>query len=168
LAGPPTLLHFTTRPVELELVIGSPPLVVIGPRLASVRARTVDEHDRTDLELRFKLGRIVELARPHRILATDPDFLEALRAETQKTTLPLVLRKKLAEKLAQPLDAVGYRAACERAADRAGLFACGHVGVAIELAGGPDQARHLVKLASSQRYIAARKKLRPRRAMLPA
>ncbi len=166
LAGLPTLLHFTTRPIELELVIGSPPLVVIGPRLASVRARTVDEHDRTDLELRFRLGRIVELARPHRILATDPDFLDTLRAETQKTTLPLVLRKKLAEKLAQPLDAVGYRAACERAADRAGLFACGHVGVAIELAGGPEQARHLVKLASSQRYIAARKKLRPRRALL--
>ena len=167
LAGPTTLLHFTTRPVELELVIGSPPLVVIGPRLASVRARTVDEHDRTDLELRFKLGRIVELARPHRILATDPEFLTTLRAEVQKTTLPLVLRKKLGDKLAQGLfDSVGYRAACERAADRAGLFACGHVGVAIELAGGAEQARHLVKLASSQRYIAARKKLRPRRTML--
>ncbi|MBV8757295.1 MAG: hypothetical protein JO257_08480 [Deltaproteobacteria bacterium] len=166
LAGPATLLHFTTRPIELELVVGSPPLVVIGPRLASVRARTIDEHDRTDLELRFKLGRIVELARPHRILARDPDFLEWLRAETQKTTLPLVLRKKLVEKLAQGgFDAVGYRAACERAADRAGLFACGHVGVAIDLAGGPEQARHLVKLASSQRYIAGRKKLRPRRSM---
>ena len=60
-----------------------------------------------------------------------------------------------------PRKAVG---ACERAADRAGLLACGHAGVAIELAGGADAARHLVKLASSQRYIAARKKLRPRRA----
>jgi len=164
LAGPPTLLHVTTRPVDLALVISSPPLVVIGPRILSVRARTVDEHDRNDLELRFKLGRIVELARPHRIFATEPEFLDTLRAEAHKTTLPLVLRKKLVDKLAQRLDPVAYRAACERAADRAGLLACGHVGVAIELAGGAEQARHLVKLASSQRYLAARKKLRPRRA----
>jgi hypothetical protein len=60
------------------------------------------------------------------------------------------------------LDPDAYLAACERAADRAGLVACGHPGYAIHLAGGPDTARHLVALAASQRYLAAQRKLRRR------
>jgi hypothetical protein len=40
------------------------------------------------------------------------------------------------------------------------LDASSHV---VDLAGGPETARHLVKLASTQRYLAARRKLRPRR-----
>ena len=107
------------------------------------------------LELRFRLGRIVELARPHRVFATSPTFprlVAGLRhafapsgevdddtldeAERMRTALPMLLRKKLAELVVGThLDAAGYRAACERAADRAGLLACGHVGVAIELRG---------------------------------
>ena len=78
----------------------------------------------------------------------------------------MLLRRRLADKLAaaDALDPDAYVAACERAADRAGLLACGNVEIAIALAGGPTVARHLVRLAASQRYLAARRKLRSRRA----
>jgi hypothetical protein len=138
-----------------------------------MRARTEPAHDRGDLELRFKLGRIVELARPHRVFAMSPGFdrlvagltdRDADEAARLKSALPVVLRKRLADRLAGAnLDPAAYRAECERAADRAGLLACGDVWLAIDLAGGPETARHLVKLASTQRYLAARRKLRPRR-----
>ena len=174
LAGPATLLHVTARTsCELALVLGAPPLVVVGPSLARMRARTEPAHDRGDIELRFKLGRIVELARPHRVFAMSPGFdrlvagltdRDADEAARLKSALPVVLRKKLADRLAGAnLDPAAYRAECERAADRAGLLACGDVWLAIDLAGGPETARHLVKLASTQRYLAARRKLRPRR-----
>jgi tetratricopeptide (TPR) repeat protein len=184
LGGPATLLHQTARMgADLALVLGAPPLVVIGPRLAASRARTPVAEDLADLELRFRIGRIVELARPHRVFAAAPGFellvaglrhafgppapyTEAIAAEAErlKTALPLLLRRKIAARVeGATLDAGAYRAACERAADRAGLLACGHVGVAVELAGGAEAARHLVKLASTQRYLAARRKLRVRR-----
>lgn len=174
LAGPATILHVTARTsTELALVLGSPPLVVLGPSLASLRARTEPAHDRGDLALRYKLGRIVELARPHRVFAMSPGFArlvdglldrDAEEAARLKSALPIVLRKKLADKVAgADLDPVAYRAACERAADRAGLLACGDVWLAIELAGGAESARHLVKVASTQRYLGARRRLRPRR-----
>jgi tetratricopeptide (TPR) repeat protein len=184
LGGPATLLHQTARTgCDLALVLGAPPLVVIGPRLAASRARTPAVEDTHDLELRFRLGRIVELARPHRVFASAPGFdllvaglrhafgppgphSEAIAAEAErlKAALPLLLRRKIAARVeAAHLDADAYRAACERAADRAGLLACGHVGVAVDLTGGAEAARHLVKLASTQRYLAARRKLRVRR-----
>lgn len=181
LGGPATLLHQTARTGnDLALVLGSPPLVVIGPRLAASRARTPVVEDLGDLELRFRLGRIVELARPHRVFAAAPGFellVAGLRhafgapgphdeaeGERLKAALPLLLRRKIAARVeGARLDAKAYRAACERAADRAGLLACGHVGVAVELAGGPEAGRHLVRLASTQRYLATRRKLRVRR-----
>ena len=61
------------------------------------------------------------------------------------------------------IDSAAYLAACERAADRAGLLACNDITVAVELAGGPYVARHLVKLAGNPRYLSARRKLRARR-----
>jgi hypothetical protein len=184
LGGPATLLHQTARTGnDLALVLGAPPLVVIGPRLAASRARTPVAEDLADLELRFRLGRIVELARPHRVFASAPGFDllvaglrhafgppgphdEAIAAEADrlKAALPLLLRRKIAARVeGATLDAGAYRAACERAADRAGLLACGHVGVAVELAGGAEAGRHLIRLASTQRYLAARRKLRVRR-----
>ena len=59
-----------------------------------------------------------------------------------------------------PPDPADYRAACDRAADRAGLLACGHAGIAIALAGGAKAAPHLVRMAASPRYLAARRALR--------
>jgi hypothetical protein len=51
--------------------------------------------------------------------------------------------------------------ACMRAADRAGLLACGDVRVALGQAGGPAEAPHLVRFAASRRYLAIRKRLGP-------
>jgi hypothetical protein len=83
-----------------------------------------------------------------------------------RARLPVAVRQRLTERLAtiapEELDAPTYINACQRAADRAGLLACGDVSVAIELAGGARVASHLVRMAASKRYLAVRKKLRTR------
>lgn len=201
LGGPPTLLYAdpTRSGPDLRLLLASPPVLLVGKRLASVRARSRSDVDTlldaraagadADAELRFALGRIVELARPHRLFyaGTDregfarmiaglwhafgkpdvePTREVAREAERLRRVLPLQLRRRLSERLASlPADALDpqpFEAACERAADRAGLMACGHVGLAIRLAGGPERARHLVELAASRKYLAIRRKLRRR------
>ena len=82
----------------------------------------------------------------------------AAAAERLRTKLPVALRGRLAEWLtgvdAAQLDAATYRAACIRAADRAGLLACGDI-TAVAAA-----APHLVKLAASRRYLDVRRRLR--------
>ena len=191
--GPPTLFYATQdldRP-DLALVLAAPPVLVIGPRLASVRAGSRSDFDRSgDTQLRFRVGRVVELARPRRLFAAGApaDAFARLVAglgyafggratraatpgevvaegERLRAKLPVALRQRLSERLAAlapgALDAAAYRAACDRAADRAGLIACGDVGIAIALVGGAAAAPHLVQLASQQRYLTARRKLRP-------
>jgi hypothetical protein len=78
-------------------------------------------------------------------------------AERLRSQLPLLVRTRVAERLRAPaaLDLVPmrYLAACERAADRAGLLACRHVGVALAHSGGAEAARHLVRMAGSPRYL---------------
>lgn len=195
LGGATTLLYATTRPgtADLALLLSSPPVIALGPRLATVRARTHADRDdpRGELDLRFRLGRFVELARARRLFAAAQDapsfarMVAALRtafargapvptdralakeAERLRTALPVQLRRRVTDcfvVFGNAGDPAAFRAACERAADRAGLLACGHVGVAIEAAGGPAAARHLVRLAASPAYLAARRALRPRRA----
>jgi tetratricopeptide (TPR) repeat protein len=195
LGGPTALLYATTRAgtADLSLLLASPPVIALGPRLAVVRARTrADAGDpRPDLELRFRLGRVVELARARRVFAAGHEpaafarLVDALRvafdraaqpaadrglasdAERLRRLLPVQLRRRVADYYAVfgvAADPDGFRAACERAADRAGLLACGHVGIAIELAGGPAAARHLASMAASAPYLAARRALRARRA----
>ncbi len=202
LGGPQTLLHAAPRAdSDLVLLLASPPVIVVGPRLAALRARTRAEPEGTEVEQRFALGRLVELARPRRVFAAGvgpvdfADLVAALAhafgrqpatspaiiadAERLRTALPVALRRRLTEKLAAidasqrsanpgadtptnpALDPAGYRAACERAADRAGLLACGRVDVAIALVAEPT---HLVRLAATEGYLAARRKLRSRRA----
>jgi hypothetical protein len=160
---------------ELRVLVSSPPVVVIGPRLAELDSVA---------KLRFQLGRIVELTRPHRLLANDPNQLGvvvaalwhalgkpeierprniAREAERLHHALPMLLRRRIAERLAtltpEALDPETFVAASARAADRAGLLACGHVGIALQLT---SNAEHLVQLAASQKYLAARRKLRRR------
>jgi len=186
LGGPPTLVYTTDRPLpDLQVLLASPPIVVIGAGLASVRARSRSDADLGDLELRFKLGRIVEYVRPRRVYTVDRDAfhrtLAGLRhafggaasedraviaeAERLHSLLPVALRRRMTERLASIPDPEPDRflAACERAADRAGLLACGDAAIAIETAGGPDAAPHLARFAASPRYLAARHKLRARR-----
>ncbi len=191
LGGPQTLLYAVDRGSDLRLLLAAPPVVVIGPRLASIRAQSQSDADPVvDSELRFRLGRVVELARTRRLLAAgtspaqfkrfvtgvylafgrpgavDPDSSAITEADRLRSAVPLLLRRRLSERLAgielATLDPEGYRAACERAADRSGLLACGDIGVAIAYAGGAARARHLVRLAASPRYLAARKRLRSR------
>jgi hypothetical protein len=163
-------------------------VIVLGARLLAMRARSRTDAHPFDVELRFRLGHAIELARPRRALAvgddaeTLPRMVAALpyacgRAEAPavrevrnegdrlRNALPAQLRRRIADKLAAgAIDTHGYIANCARAADRAGLLACGHVGVAIELAGGLQAASHLVKLAASPHYLATRRALRPRTA----
>jgi tetratricopeptide (TPR) repeat protein len=191
LDAPVMLLYTSARASAGELVplLASPPVVVVGRNLAELRARSrSDAEARDNAELRYALGRVVELARPRRLFAVgrereelewlvaalehafgtspapdDPDL--AREAERLRSLLSVQLRRKLADRFAAltaPLDAVAYLAACRRAAERSGLLACGDVAVAIDLAGGPQAARHLVRLAASPRYLVARGQLTSR------
>jgi tetratricopeptide (TPR) repeat protein len=198
LGGAVALLYASERAdTELRVVLASPPIIVLGPRLLAMRARSHTDGDPFDVELRFRLGRAIELARPPRVLAVGngeaglthllaalphacgrgepPDEPELQRAsDSLRSALPAQLRRRIADKLAParnvpgspgpPLGAATYLAACQRAADRAGLLACGHIAIGIDLAGGLGAARHLVALAASRRYLAVRRALRPRRA----
>src|SRR5205085_10121018 len=83
LGGPPTLLYTTPRKAqaELSLLFAAPPVVVFGPALANLRARSHAEVSTSasstgDADLRFKLGRIVELSKPRRIFAAQPSRSE--------------------------------------------------------------------------------------------
>jgi hypothetical protein len=180
--GPVTLLHTSVRAKQDRLLLASPPVIVLGAKSASRRAMTHSDHDaRSDAALRFQLGRLVELARWRRAFAlgaSRDDFaalLDALRAlapgatstpdgERLRGKLPVTHRQKLADKLAalspSAFDPDAYIAACRRAADRAGLLACGNIVAAVSLAGGPNTAPHLLRLAGSRRYLAVRRALR--------
>ena len=189
LGGPQTLMYAIDRGQDLAVLLAAPPVVVIGPRLAAIRAQSQSDADpAVDTELRFRLGRVVELARTRRLLATgttpaqfkrfvtglyhafakpaDPDSSAVTEGDRLRSAIPLLLRRRITERLAGVdlgvLDTTAYLAACERAADRSGLLACGDIGVAIASAGGPAHARHLVRLAATPRYLTARKRLRSR------
>jgi tetratricopeptide (TPR) repeat protein len=222
LGGPQTLLYAIGRGPDLALLLAAPPLVVLGPRLAALRARSTadggagatvgsassasqrrgdgftggaggapvgstDGELGADRELRFRLGRVVELARPRRVFAAGtapevfarlvgglvhafgrapdpPEPAAAAEAERLRGALSVPLRRRITELLAHAtIDPAAYLAACERAADRAGLLACGDAATAIALAGGPTAARHLVRLAAQPAFLAARRRLRARR-----
>ncbi|MBI4512440.1 MAG: tetratricopeptide repeat protein [Deltaproteobacteria bacterium] len=92
----------------------------------------------------------------------DPEDAAA-EAERLRQVLPLMVRKRLESLLdgipQGGIDPARYHAACMRAADRAGLLACGDVVVAMGLVGGPEKGKHLVRLAVKERYLAVRARL---------
>jgi tetratricopeptide (TPR) repeat protein len=179
--GPPTLLYTTPKPVHpaLALLYATPPVVVFGPGVRPAH-------------LRFELGRIVELSRPRRIFAAQaPEafdiFVRGLRyafgppgQKVERAVIaggdrlhgvtPVALRRRLTEwfaaftgELYDPGLQTMYVTAAQRSADRAGLLASGDIVGAVESLGGAEHAPHLIQLAASQKYFAARKKLRPAR-----
>jgi Tfp pilus assembly protein PilF len=190
LETPATILYETTAPAapDVQIVCVAPPVVVLGPRVQGV-----EDEPPGDLELRFLMGRAAELARPERVIAaglpaddfaalvaalarvfgdprtapevSDPDQTE--RDEVLKKTLPVKIRTRLGELLAgagaRDLDPVRYRAACERAADRAGLLMCGDIATAtgqVQARGGSERrARHLIEMALSAGYLPVRARL---------
>lgn len=198
LGGPATLLFTTPKKTQAELTLlyATPPVVVVGPALAQVRARSHAEvaGERShagDTDLRFKLGRIVELSKPRRIFAAQSaeafdGFVRGLRyafgpagnkvekvviatGDRVRSVTPVVVRSRLTEWFHAHDDNFydkqlqrTYLDAVQRAADRAGLLACGDVLCAIACVGGTEGAQHLIQLAASQKYFAARKRLRAR------
>src|SRR6185436_12748932 len=111
--GPVTLLHTAAHGPDLTLLLASPAVVVIGPELMS--GRPVED----EAELRFQLGRIVELARPRRLFAAGqppeqferfvaallcvagrepPDKDTAALGERLRGKLPVAQRQKLVER----------------------------------------------------------------------
>lgn len=168
------------------VLLARPAVVVVGPHLLSLAQRCARGDLSADAALRFDLGRAIELARPHRIIAvgTLPDAftnivtalvaafgrpapidptLESLVARL-RMELPPPLRERLVTYVSAQdparFEPESYRLACERAADRAGLLACGAVGPAIGIAGGAEQAPHLVRLAARPEFLAAERRLR--------
>ena len=79
-------------------------------------------------------------------------------AEGARLSLPitLTLERLIAARKGQNLELARYLAACRRAADRLGLIVSGEVDLAVRLAGGAAQARHLVELSLAEGYLAAR------------
>nr|MBA2544932.1 hypothetical protein [Deltaproteobacteria bacterium] len=84
-------------------------------------------------------------------------------ADQLRAKLPVAYRARLLERLAalpSIPDADAYLAACRRAADRAGLLACGDLTVAVDCAGGLEAASHLVRFAATREYLTIRRALR--------
>ena len=164
---------------DATVVLAQPPIVVLGPAVLKPSRR-----GRPPAELRFHLGRLVELTRPRRVFAAGTStsqfarFVAALQhgfgkpASTDRAIIAMAemrlraalsvqARRRLGELLGTGirLDPAAYRAACERAADRAGLIACGRADVALAIT---DGAPHVARLAASPRYLELRRKLRRR------
>lgn len=175
--GPTAVLHASARAKrDVAIVLAAPPAIVLGPAVTKITTN--------DAALRFELGRIVELARWRRVFAAGVSptellaFVAALAAfgsedaapgarrdaEHLRSKLPVAHRKRLAERLASlpALDGEAYLATCRRAADRAGLLACGDLTVAVDRVGGLEAAPHLIALAATRDYLEARRALHHR------
>jgi len=183
-----TFLYTTAAPdaPDVRVVCVSTPIVVLGPRITGIDD-TIPE-----LDMRFLLGRAAELSRPERVVAAGlphddfvaivgsvrrvfgggsapaPDDAARHHDETLRTTLPVKLRSRLTDLLkgvpGAQLDPDRLLDACQRAADRAGLLACGDVATAVRLAGamtrdGRRVTKHVIETALSPRYLAVRAKL---------
>ena len=169
LAGPQTLVFASGHGPDVRVLVASPPVVVIGPGLARVRARSRSDASDSDddAELRFRLGRAVELARWRRLFASTTFAEELWQTFREPATgdgrlhasLSVASRRRIAERLAalDSIDPAAYADGCERAADRSGLLACGRADVAVRI------APHLATIVAGERYAAVRKALRPRR-----
>ncbi len=188
---PATVLYSTDVPdaPDVQVVCVSAPIVVLGPRFQGLEGQAWSE-----LEIRFLLGRAAELARPERVIASGlprEDFLNLLESvkrvfgperladepeddaaryhdEMLRTTLPIKVRRKLEQQLTEvaprDVDPDRYLAACDRAADRAGLLVCGDVATAVKHAGEMSQdgrrlTRHLIAMCLEPRYFSARERL---------
>jgi tetratricopeptide (TPR) repeat protein len=182
--GPTVLWSAKTQETDVTVVCASPPLVVLGPRILGtasvtdaelrfVLGRAVEQaHPSRVAAMGLAAGRfavlVAGLVRASAPTTTWlPDGVSRADADAEAThlqkTLPRHLREKLKALLAahdpESLDPARYQAACARAADRAGLLACGDINVAMRLVGGATQGRHLVAMAVQERYLDVRARL---------
>ena len=182
LDAPPTVPYKGAIDDFVQPVCASPPLVVLGPRLFDMqdaarlrfllgRAVELARPERVMAvglpAARFSLlvaGLLQAFGSTG--IGRGPELdEEAVRAEANRlrSALPLAVRTRIEQSLRGVDPATvspgRYRAACERAGDRAGLLVCGDPGVAIELTGGREHAGHLVAMAVKAHFLAARAKL---------
>jgi tetratricopeptide (TPR) repeat protein len=184
LRGPLAVVYLTTdlRYPDVAVVCAAPPIVLFGPRLknptlldprtnARMRfmiGRAVEQARPERVAAtgtppavfaRLVAGLVRAFGRGKTLAVADvPEDKIDAEAQRLKKTLSVAVRMRLEELLAAAaidrLDPEAYRAACERAADRAGLIACGSLDAAIGWGQGAGEARHLVELAAKARYRA--------------
>jgi Tfp pilus assembly protein PilF len=176
---------------DLQIVCAAAPMVVFGPRMQAAARdpaqRTAQRFllGRTAEMLRPEnivaaglphadfinlLGALLRLfGPPHLANALPAEFpdQQAMREHDQHllTTLPVKLRERLEilleDATARDIDPDRYFGALDRAADRAGLLACGDVATAMSHAGAVDEqgrrvVRHLITTALGPGYLRAR------------
>jgi tetratricopeptide (TPR) repeat protein len=176
---------------DIQLVCAAAPIVVFGPRLQAagkdpaqrtglrfllgrtaemLRPENIIAAGLPQTDFINLVGALLRLfAPPHLAGALPAEFpdQEAMREHDQhlRTTLPVKLRDRLGillqDATARDIDPDRYFGALDRAADRAGLLACGDIATAISNAGAVDEqgrrvARHLIIAALSPGYLRAR------------
>jgi tetratricopeptide (TPR) repeat protein len=187
LAAPDTVAFATSAPEapEVSVICSFPPAVVFGPRLTGDEPPSVAEM-RFLLGRAAELAQPARLpaaglpaarfgllvaglvrafgsarAMPPGLAFSDRELDD--EAARLRRHLPLPLRGRLGQELRHltgaALDPGRYRAACERAADRAGLLAAGDIAAAMRLVGARGDTRHLVGFAAGAAYIEARGRL---------
>ncbi len=134
MSAPATILYKTDAEdaPDIQVVCVSPPVIVFGPRLAESGS---DRNPVSDLELRFRLARAAELARPSRIVASgqpahvweqliaslwrifgdadsEAEVSESQHAQDEelRTTLPVRARAKLEDILSERPQLAGSAA----------------------------------------------------------
>jgi tetratricopeptide (TPR) repeat protein len=176
---------------DIQIVGAAAPIVVLGPRLQTagkepaqrsalrfllgrtaelLRPENIIASGLPQTDYLNLLGALLRLFGPphlaHALPAEFPDQ-DAMREhdEALRTALPVKLRERLGMLLedatARDIDPDRYWSALDRAADRAGLLACGDIATAIQHAGALDEqgrrvARHLIMTALSPSYLRAR------------
>jgi hypothetical protein len=173
-----TALYVKADFAEVRLVAHPPPAIVVGPGFASGKAPN---------DVRFLLGRALEISRPEYILAAALErdsftklFAAILRAfhprharhardeeaAKWKRALPYKAAKKLAELFAEGADtqfsSARWRRAVQHTGNRAGLVVSGDMIAAARVLyaeGDKEAVRELARFAASDDYMALRTKL---------
>jgi tetratricopeptide (TPR) repeat protein len=163
---------------DVRLVAHPPPAIVVGPGFSSGKAPN---------DVRFLLGRALEISRPEYILASALErdsftklFAAILRAfhprharhardeeaAKWKRALPYKAAKKLAELFAEGADtqfsSARWRRAVQHTGNRAGLVVSGDMIAAARVLyaeGDKEAVRELARFAASDDYMALRTKL---------
>jgi tetratricopeptide (TPR) repeat protein len=153
----PAPLEQGLPPLALRYILGRAVELARPERIAAVGVEAA-------LFARLVAG-LVRAYSPRRDFLCPGVSAEEAEAEAERLRKILTMRARLriepvlAGAPLHRLDPATYRAACERAADRAGLLVSGDVRTALKLAGGAARAPHLVRLALSEAYFAVRAKL---------
>jgi hypothetical protein len=172
-------LKTDAAPAEVTMMAHPPTAVVVSPRLPEGRGAA---------DVRFLLGRALEIARPEYVLAAAMPrdeftklfgaLLRAFHPRHARRTgdaeaaawrkqLPYKVARRLGELFAElgdtPFSSVDWRRAVQHTANRAGLLASGDVVAAARVLnseGDADGVRELARFAVSETYATLRARLK--------